>query len=152
MSPMTLDRVARIIAAIALAAIVIGGFEPFYLRVFTLDPATARNAFTELPYRKLPGFRSFITFVDASTPARSRIVLLLPFTQWEGGYGYGFYRAGFLMPSKTVMPMLELNADRLDRRAFDKADYIAGWHGAPPVDGFVPIWRSPDGILLRRSR
>jgi hypothetical protein len=150
---MTAERKGRLLpwlVSLALVLIVVGAFEPFYLRIFTMNAAAARQSFTELPYRKLPGFRPFILDADARTPSGARMAIWMPLQQWEGGYGYGFYRAGFLAPSKTLVPMLTMGADRLAPGQLASADYIAAWHGEPLVVGFAPIWRSRDGVLLRR--
>jgi hypothetical protein len=140
------------LVALAMVLLVAGAFEPFYLRVWRLDAAATRQSLTELPYRKLPGFRRFVTDVDARTPAAARIALWMPLQQWEGGYGYGFYRAAFLAPSKTLVPMLTVGADRLAPEQLASGDYVAAWHGDPQLPGFAPVWRSPDGVLLRRLR
>ena len=111
-----------------------------------------RAAFTELPYRKLTGFRRFLIDIDARTPPGARIAIALPFQQWEGGYGYGYYRASFLLPGKQVVPLLVPGADRPAPENLAVADYVAAWHGAPKVPGFAEAWRGPDGTLLRRVR
>jgi hypothetical protein len=152
---MTAERKQRLVpwlVSLALVLIVAGAFEPFYLRVFTMNAAAARQSFTELPYRKLPGFRQFLLDADARTPAGARIAIWMPLQQWEGGYGYGFYRAAFLAPSKTLVPMLKVGADRMAPSQLASAEYIAAWHGEPVVAGFAPLWRSRDGVLLRRAR
>lgn len=138
------------LVSLALVLIVGGAFEPFYLRIFTMDAAAARQSFTELPYRKLPGFRQFILDADARTPPGARIAVWMPLQQWEGGYGYGFYRAAFLAPSKTLVPMLTIGADRLAPNQLASSEYIAAWRGDSLVVGFAPVWRSRDGVLLRR--
>lgn len=143
---------SRILAAVAIAAIVAGAFEPFYVRIFLTDARQMHAYLTELPYRKLPGWRAFLTGVDARTPPGARIAIALPYGQWEEGYGYGYYRASFLLPGKQVVPLLELHADRLAPQHLNDADYIASWRGEPRVDGFTTIWRTPDGALLRRNR
>lgn len=143
------QRLVPWLVSLAVVLIVAGAFEPFYLRIFTMNAAAARQSFTELPYRKLPGFRQFILDADARTPAGARIAIWMPLQQWEGGYGYGFYRAAFLAPAKTLVPMLTIGTDRVAPDQLASADYIAAWHGEPVVPGFVPIWRSRDGILLR---
>ena len=111
-----------------------------------------REAFTELPYQKLPGFRRFMIEIDQRTPLRSRVAIALPYTQWEGGYGYGYLRAFYLLPGKQIIPLLGLNSDRPAAENLARADYVAAWHTAPSVDGFEIVWRSADGALMRRTR
>src|SRR5205807_1738938 len=50
--------------AVAIAA---AAFEPFYLRIFTIDRAAFRARLIELPYSKLPGSRRFLEGVRART-------------------------------------------------------------------------------------
>jgi hypothetical protein len=111
-----------------------------------------RAMLTELPYRKLAGFRRFLLEVDRTTPRGARIAICLPFTGWESGYGYGYYRASFLLPGKQVVPLLRPDADLPAPGNVAVADFVACWHGAPRVDGFEELWRSGDGVLLKRTR
>jgi hypothetical protein len=127
------NRPLRIAAYAVLAMLVIGGFEPYYVRA----------ASTELPYRKLPGFRRLLLDADRSTPRGARIAIALPYSEWEGGYGYGYYRASFLLPGKQVVPLLPPSNIRV-------ADYVLAWHARPSIDGFVPLWTTADGTLLKR--
>src|SRR5258708_31730336 len=80
----------RLAAASALLLILIGGFEPFYLRVFTLDRAREEAAFSALPFRQMPGLQTFLQGVDARSPPGARIALWLPVHPWDGGYGYAY--------------------------------------------------------------
>ncbi len=115
---------------------IVGGIEPFYFRAFFLDAPRWRAALAELPWRKLPGFRRFLIGVDARTPPGARIALFIP-----GGpdaYVYGHDRASFLLTGKQLVPP-------------QNAEWIAAWHGAPAVAGFQTVWRSEDGVLMRRA-
>jgi hypothetical protein len=143
--------VLRLLAAIAFAAIVIGSIEPFYLRIFFADGEHMRQSMTELPYRKLPGFRRFITGVDAHTPPGARIAIWIPYAGWDGGYGYGYYRAPFFLTGKQVVPLQVPFVDKPAPENVALADYVAAWHGAPAISGFVPIWSDEDGVLLGRA-
>lgn len=145
-----MSRAARLIAITAFLAILAGGFEPFYLRIFRADAARMSDAFTELPYRKLPGFRRFLIDVDRSTPPGAHVAICLPFRAWDSGYGYGFNRAGFLLPGKQAVPLLADGADRFEPRNLEASDFVACWHANASPSGFQPLWRSTDGILLRR--
>ena len=140
------------LSAVTLAAIVAGGFETFYLRVFTMDGAQYRAFTTELPYRKLPGFRRFLLEVDRTTPPGARIAIAIPFREWDSGYGYGYDRAGFLLPGKQIVPLLRIGADTPAPENLATADYVACWHVAPSTAAFRVIWRNADGMLLRRAR
>jgi hypothetical protein len=131
---------ARVLAAFAFAAMIAGGIERFYFRALFLDASAWRPALTELPWRKLPGYRRFLLDVDARTPPGARIALWMP----AGGdaYSYGYVRAPFLLPGKQLVPAPAAQA----------AEFIAAWHGAPAIPGFEIVWRSGDGVLMRRVR
>jgi hypothetical protein len=134
---MRLRAILTVAAWIAMAA---GAFQPMYLRVFATDSNAVRAAYTELPYRRIPGLRKLLADTGARTPAGVTIALWVPFREWDGGYGYAFRRAPFLMPDKRVVPMENLNS----------AQYLICWHGCPPAPGFKTVWRSADGELMRR--
>jgi len=147
------DRpIARVLAAFAFAALIVGGIEPFYFRALLLDAPRWRAALTELPYRKLPGFRRFLLGVDARTPPGARIAISIPYAGWDGAYGYGYYRAPFLLTGKQAVPLQVPFVDRPAPENVRFADWIAAWHGAPSVPGFEVVWRSADGVLMRRVR
>ena len=133
-------RAARIASIVALAMIVIGGFEPFYLRIFAADGASMRAAFTELPYRKLPGLRRFLVDVDARTPPGARIAICVPYPEPDPGYVYAYSRASYVLPGKQIVPIGHAA----------EADFVACWHASPALPRFAIVWQSADGVLLRR--
>jgi hypothetical protein len=144
--------VLRFAAAAALVLILIGGFEPFYLRIFRANRRAMGASFAELPFRKMTGLRAFLMGVDARTPPHASIAIWVPFRQWEGGYGYAYYRSSYLLPGKQVVPLLAPNEDRPQFENLAQADYIACWGGRIEAPGFVPVWQDPHGVLLRRTR
>jgi hypothetical protein len=141
----------RAASAIAFAAILIGGFESYYLRVFRERPSRVRPILTELPYRKMPGLRELLIGANARTPQGASIAILVPYSSWEGGYGYAYYRSSYLLPGKQVIPLLRLGEDKSDAENLGHADYLVCWGGVPPVAGFATIWQTAAGMLLRRN-
>lgn len=133
-------RLRAVITAAAFVAIAIGSFQPMYLRIFAMNGDGLRAAYTELPYRRIPGLRKLLVDASARMPSGATVALWVPFREWEGGYGYAFRRAPFLMPDKRVVPIDRVN----------DAQYLVCWHGCPRVIGFATIWRSPEGELMRR--
>lgn len=129
---------------------VAGGIEPFYFRALRLDGPRWRAALTELPYRKLPGYRRFLLDVGARTPAGARIAIWIPDGGWDGAYGYGYTRAPFLLTGRQVVPLLVPFVDKPAPENVRFADWVAAWHGAPAIPGFQIVWRSADGVLMRR--
>jgi hypothetical protein len=131
--------------------ILLGAWHPFYFRMLTPD----RNAFgrfaTNLPYQKTPGLRQFMLAVRDRTHEGERIAIAVPMLQWDGGYAYAFTRSTYLLAGRTTVPLVDKN-DRATTDNLARADVIAAWHTEPEVPGFSPVWRSGDGILLRRIR
>jgi len=145
-------KLRAILAVAAFAAIAAGTFQPLYVRMLFIDAAPMRAAFEELPYRRLPGLRRLMLDVDGRTPRGARIALWVPYTEWNGGYGYAYRRAPFLLADKRVLPMLEPERDRPTARYLAEAEYVACWRACPPFTGFRSAWRSADGELMERAR
>jgi len=144
--------IRRAASAVAFAAILIGGFESYYLRVFPESPARGRPILTELPYRKMPGLRELLVGADARTPRGASIAILVPYTAWDGGYGYAYARSSYLLPGKQLIPLLRIGEDVADPANLAHADYVLCWGGVPPLAGFSKVWQTTSGMLLRRSR
>jgi hypothetical protein len=138
-------------AVVAFALILIGGLEPFYLRIFAIDRAREGATFAELPFRKMTGLKDFLEGVDAHTPPRARIAIWVPFRQWEGGYGYAYYRASYLLPGKQLVPLLALHEDRVAFSNLAQADYVASFGERIEAPGFEKCWQDAHGTLLKAS-
>jgi hypothetical protein len=135
-------------------AICATAFEPFYLRIFVLDRAGLGAALTEMPYRKLPGMRQFLAAVRERTRDGDVIAIAAPLhrkTGWLGSYDYLYERAHYLLAGRSVVPLIDVD-DHLQPQNLALATHVAGYRCQPQVPGFRLIWRSQDGVLLRRER
>ena len=143
-------RAARVAAILSFVAIAAGSFQRFYLDVYRMDFDALGAQQTELPYRQLPGFRRMLLEVERRTPRGARILLYTPHEQGERGYAYAYPRAHFILSARDVLPIREpvTEVPRLVR--LTAIDYIACWQECPATPGFVPVWRSSDGMLLAR--
>ena len=144
----------RIIAATAIAAwaaIGIGAADLFYLRIYTQDRTSLGAHFRELPYRRIPGFRIALEEAQRRTPAGARVLIALPHRPWQGGYGYGFRRAQYVLQGKEAVPLLDRATDRVDPASVHRSDFILCWRECQVPPGFELMWRGEDGILLRRA-
>ena len=136
----------RLLLRIAIvAAIAIGAFEPFYIRIFFTDRTRLRAALTELPYTKAPGLRTFLSEVAQRTPPGSRVAIAAPWTEWDRGYEYVFARSLYPLAGREVLALTRPGS-------LERAEYVAAWHAAPAIPGFTEIWRGRDGVLLRRTK
>jgi hypothetical protein len=148
-SEMTRWRIA--VAAAGFVGIAAGAFQPFYWRMFAINRPAMRANLIELPFRQEPGLRRFMNAVRSRTLDCDRIAIMLPAPAWERGYQYGFTRATYLLAPRTTIPLMDANDVPLTPNVA-LADYVACWHAAPAIPHFATIWRSDDGVLLRRTR
>ncbi|HYC59572.1 MAG TPA: hypothetical protein VEK79_08395 [Thermoanaerobaculia bacterium] len=135
---------------LAWAAIAIGAFEPFYLRIYAQRTALSKQ-WLELPYRRIPGLRTVLNEANLRTPPGARVLIALPHRPWQSGYGYGFRRAQYVLQGKVAVPLLDRTTDMLDPSSVRRADYIICWRECVTPPGFAVAWRNQDGALLRRA-
>jgi hypothetical protein len=147
----------RFAAALAVAlvgaswiAIGAGAFQKLYVTIHFKDTAALRAFWTEAPFRRIPGLRQLLYEVEARTKPGDRILLWTPHRPWQGGYGYAFRRAQYVLAGRDVIPLLDRARDVVDERNIARATYIACWPECPPLNGFDVIWKSEHGTLLRR--
>lgn len=138
------------VAAIAFLCIGAGAFQPFYWRMFFADRTATRAWLIELPYRQEPALRRFMNAVRDRTRERDRIAIVIPARAWEQGYQYGFTRSTYLLAGRITIPLMAED-DRPSPQNLGVADYVACWHASPAIPHFAEIWRSEDGVLLRRT-
>lgn len=148
----TRNRIVAALAAAAWLAIGIGAFQTFYLRIWTADRSALREQYGELPFRRIPGWRTLLEETATRTPPGARILIALPHRPWQSGYGYGFRRAQYVLAGREAVPLLDRESGRIDDAALARVDFVVCWRGCPQPPGFVEIWRGADGSLLRRVR
>lgn len=141
-----------VLAGAAFLCIAGGAFQPFYWRMFVTERAPARAALTELPYRQMKGLRRFMTGVRERTRNGERIAILLPADGWDRGYQYGFTRSTYLLYGRTTVPLIDETTDRRLPENLGKADAVACLQLDAKLPHFQTVWRSSDGVLLRRTR
>ncbi|MEO8217412.1 MAG: hypothetical protein ABI718_10070 [Acidobacteriota bacterium] len=139
----------RTAVALGLFLMIVGSFEPFYVRIFFSDRDALRRLYVELPYRKLPGFRPLLSRVRELTPLHAKVALWVPPGRWNEGYEYGYYRSVYLIAGREVVPLLDA-ADHFLSSNLDQADYLVCWHCNPGFAGFKTVLRTPDGFLARK--
>ena len=145
-------RLSPLAALAALAAVILGSFEPYYLRIYRVDADKLRNYWTELPYRKVPGPRRVLVEVGRRTPPGARILIATPHRPGQGGYRYAFERSHFILAGRELVPLHDPATEAPIPLHLESVDYIACWHECAPPRGFDVVWQSADGVLLRRAR
>lgn len=144
------DRIRGGLYAGLLAVMLIGGFEPFFLRIFFADRAAASATLTEGPDLAAPGYAEFLREVRERTPADARVAIFVPMRQWSGGYEYAYYRASYALVPREVIPLVDPDDEAHLERA-DEADYVAAWRMTPRIPGFTQVWDADESILLERA-
>jgi hypothetical protein len=148
--PLRADRIRGLVYAVLLAAILIGGFEPFFFNVYFVDRAEASRMLTEGPDLAAPGYAAFLREVRRRTPPEARVAIFVPMRQWDGGYQYAYYRASYALVPREVIPLVDPDDEaHLDRIA--RADYVASWRMTPEIPGFFEVWKADGNTLLKRS-
>ena len=138
--------VRRILAAGALVALVVLHFDYKLILFAVSDRGHFRRIYTEKPDRGWHDYPQFLEGVRAHTNPGDRIALIVPTTQWEGGYSYAYFRASYLLSGRAVLPLLYGSDDPIAEN-LDTAKYLAIWRGAPPPGTIV--WEGAGGVLLR---
>lgn len=151
-TPRLRDRIVAAAAVAAVAALGVGAFQTFYLRIYTMDRAALRASFTDLAARRIPGLRGLLLEVERCTPPGAKILLVLPHRPWQNGYGYGFRRAQYLLGGREVIPLIDRDSGEVDPGGFARAEYIVCWRGCEVPSPFHVVWRRDDGMLLERTR
>jgi len=136
----------RVLAALILATLVIGGIEPSYFRILLGDP-TERLRKAD---RRLPGYPEFLEGVAARTRKGDSVVIVAPLPHWKTGYGYAYYRASYVLAGRNVIPILD-DDDRVRRERLQQAGFVAVWR-MPELPGYKTVWRGHGGALQRRAR
>lgn len=139
-----------LLAATGLALVLAGGFQPFYLRIFTADRAAIRSWLTELAFRKTPGLRPFLEEARAHTRPGDVIAFVVPYERWEGGYRYSMRGAQYILAGRTIRPLVGPgDADLSENLA--TANVVVAWNAEVPP-GFRTVWREGGGAVARRVR
>lgn len=112
-------------------------FQPFYWTILVRGRAEYGRRLSRIHEVRTPGLMAFAEGVRARTPKGARIVFAAD--------ARGFMRATYVLAGRTMLP-------GSDARLLLECDYVAAYRREVHVPGFVEIWRSRDGVLLRRVR
>lgn len=136
------EGVRLTLGALALAAVIAGSFQPYFLRIWKQDWGVLHAYLTELPYRKIPGLRQLLVETNRRTPDGARILFAMPGSIQKDGYDYAFGRAQYMLAGKDVVPRFAKDAGDVE--------YIVCWSRCNPPAHFAVIWKSDVGSLARR--
>jgi hypothetical protein len=143
--------VRRALYAILLAAMIVGGFRPFFLRIFTTDRGAHAAALREGPDRAFPGYAAFISGARDRIPPDARVAIVVPMRRWNAGYEYAYYRASYILTGREVIPLVDRD-DTAHLGRVRGADFVAVWNMDAQIPGFAPLWSHERGVLLGRAR
>lgn len=136
---------------LALALILIGGFEPFYLRVLAIERDRLERSLVELPYQKMPGLRRFLVQVRAHTRPGDVIALVASESRRTEAWDYIYDRSLYTLAGRHVVATVD-RGDRQIPQAIEGAEVIAAFGAEVAAEGFREVWRGPEGTILRRVR
>lgn len=143
---------AGLLALAALFLVLIGGFQPYYVRLLLSGTSSLQAVLVELPYRRAPGLRELLVRARELSQPGERIVVVAPADRWGGaggGYRYVYGRAMYALAGRQVLPLID------DRErpvpGWRDADLALVWHARIPPD-YEVIFRNEDGAVARRAR
>ena len=140
----------RVLYALLLAAMILGGIETFFFRIFAHDRGASAAQLAAAPDRAAPGYAAFLREVRARTPEDARIAVVVPMRRWSGGYEYAYYRASYALAGREVIPLVDRDDSAHLERVRD-AEWVASWGMEPRIPGFARVWSGSGGTLLRRA-
>ena len=148
--PTISGRIRTALIAVLFTVLLVGGFEPFFVRIFFVDRDALGQQLTAGPDLAAPGYADLLDQVRQRTPPGSKIALLFPVRQWSSGYEYAYYRGSWFLAGREVIPLVDPDDSvRLER--LRDAEYIASWRVDAAVEEFEPVWRGANGVLLKRA-
>jgi hypothetical protein len=141
---------SAVLAGIVFAAIVAGGTDLRFVKLFFRDHASLRQAFAIPPAsRRTPAYESFLAEVARRTEKGSAIAIVFPDRRWEGGYAYAYYRATYVLAGRRVIPLVDPD-DSVHLERVATADYVASWK--VPAPELAQLWSGHGGALFRSAR
>lgn len=141
-------RWRELLAGAIFILVLAGSFQPFYLRVLLDDRVALAERIDFLRFGKMPGIRSFLQSVESRTEKGDSVALVTPFSGWNLGYEYAFYRASYVLAGRTVLPVMTPAGDSIPRN-LKNADVVAAWQVDLDPRHFEILWRGDGGILAR---
>jgi hypothetical protein len=140
----------RVLALLALTAIVLLRLEPQLLRLPFLNREFLARGLTAYPDRLAPQYPRFLQAVRERTQNGDSIVIVVPMLRWDDGYAYAYYRASYILAGREVLPLITSD-DRAHQENYNAARYVASWRWNVPQAKLQVVWRGEGGTLLRRE-
>ena len=126
-----------------------GAFETLYLQMLRPAGRAQTRAALEAMSEE-PGYREFLKEVEARTEKGSTILVVAPRPWGNGQYEYVYYRAVYLVASRTVLPA-RWNDNRPIRENAQSARYVAAWDMRIESPSHELVWQGTRGALYRRT-
>jgi hypothetical protein len=138
----------RALIVVALAALVAACVEPRLLRMPFIDREGNARALALFPDRQWPEYPRFLEGVRDRTQPGDTVVLLVPPTEWYGGYSQMYFRASYFLTGREVLPIMDAqNAPAPGN--FAAARYVAAFGVTLEAPAEV-VWHGEGGTLYRR--
>lgn len=145
------DRSTPVLAFVVLVAIVVIGFQPFFLKTLRIDREAAVRHYDALPYRRLPGLDLLAREMRRSVPRGSQVAYWTPYSKWWEGYSFSYMRAAYLLAEYRLVPLVD-DRDRPRTEVLTEAGWVMAVGGVPRFDGFETVFETEHGAILRKAR
>jgi hypothetical protein len=142
----------RVLALLAVCAIVALRIEPQLLQLPFVSRGTLSAILSRWPETQMPGdwlrYPRFLQQVQARTNEGDTIAVIIPTMKWDDGYSYAFYRASYFLTGRQVLPLITSD-DRSHLENFRAARYIVVWHRPVHPGMGAVVWQGEGGVLLK---
>src|SRR5947207_2787879 len=125
------ERIRRVLALVAFAAIIALRIEPRLLRLPFVDRQPLARAYRGFADRLWPQYPRFLEGVRAQTRDGDSIAIVVPTLDWDNGYSYAYYRASYILSGREVLPLAD-QQHHLELLNFRSAKYVAVWNTPMP--------------------
>lgn len=145
------SRSTRALALVFLVALVVTGFEPFYLRALRLDREVAKRQYDDLPFRRTPGLQQISEAVRRAVPRGERVAFRTPYPGWWDGYSFTYMRAAYLLAEYRLVPLVD-SRDQAHPELLGEVEWMIDLGETPVPEGFVVVSSASGASLLRKAR
>ncbi len=148
---MTSVEPRKLLGAFCFILLFVGAVEPLYVRIFFMDRTILADGIGSLRYGKMPEIRPFLEEVARRSEPGMSVAIVIPGAEWDQGYEYAFYRAGYVLAGRTVLPVITPD-NRSIPANLSGADLVAAWRTTLDSRRFEVLWEGAGGVLARPRR
>ena len=145
---MTSAEPRKLLGLLCFVLLFLGTAEPQYVRIFFMDRVRLADGIGSARFGKMPEIRPFLEEVDRRSEPGMSVAIVIPNLEWSQGYEYAFYRAGYVLAGRTVLPVIAPD-NRAIPANLSGADLVAAWRTDLDSRRFEIVWEGAGGVLAR---